>query len=506
MERTYIDEASLEPQGDDVDGSKQAPVPAGHSDSPGQAQDESCAGEDQVKSTPEAALPTVLFVDDEPSILSALRRLFRPQGYRVLVAGSGREGLEILQAESVDLVVSDLRLPEMDGAAFLEQGRLRWPAAGRILLTGYSDIGSTVAAVNRGEIHRYVAKPWEDRDLLLCVRDGVQRRRLEQENRALQQLTEAQNAELKALNTQLESRVKARTQELVQVNAMLETSFASLEETFLLSIDVFSGLMELRQDGMAGYSRQVADLARRMVAHIPDRSSGSVVDRAGLAQDVYVAGLLHEIGKLGFPDALLRKPVSAMTGEEVVRFRRHPLNAEATLLPLGRMQRAARLIRAQHERVDGKGFPDGLAASEIPLGAQILGLSSDYFAAQSGRLAEKRYSASEAQSLIQGGTGARYAREVVEAFQQALRDAPTQQANDRKIHPSELEVGMVLARDLRSPQGTLLLAAGFVFDAHFVRHLREFSRREGVNLALYVQRPIAPGGGAPSARRPAETI
>ncbi|MBV8501292.1 MAG: response regulator, partial [Paucibacter sp.] len=88
--------------------------------------------------------PAILFVDDEPSILSALRRLVRPQGYRVLLAESGRAGLALLESETVDLVVSDMRMPEMDGAAFLEQVRLRWPEAGRILLTGYSDISSTV--------------------------------------------------------------------------------------------------------------------------------------------------------------------------------------------------------------------------------------------------------------------------------------------------------------------------------------------------------------------------
>ena len=438
----------------------------------------------------------VLFVDDEPSILSALRRLFRPEGYRILVAESGRAALELLAAEPVDLVVSDMRMPEMDGAAFLEQVRLRWPDLVRILLTGYSDIGSTIAAINRGEIHRYIAKPWEDRDLLLCVRDALERRSLERENRALQRLSQAQNQELKELNAQLESRVKARTQELEQVNGMLETSFASLEENFLLSIDVFSGLMELRQDGMAGYSRQVADLARRMAKHVVTPTHANSIEHSGLGQDVYVAGLLHEIGKLGFPDELLRKPVSVMTGDEVLRFRRHTLHAESALLPLGRIQRAARFIRSQHERFDGKGFPDGLAGTDIPLGAQLLGLSSDFFAAQSGRLSEKRYSTSEAQSLILGGTGTRYAKAVVEAFQKALQDEPIQEVSDRRILPNELAAGMVLARDLRSPQGTLLLAAGFVFDAHFVRHVREFSSREGVSFELYVKLSSPVAGGA----------
>lgn len=431
-----------------------------------------------------SAPPVVLFVDDEPSILSSLRRLFRPHGYRVLLADSARAGLALLENEAVDLVVSDMRMPEMDGAALLEQVRERWPTVGRILLTGYADIGSTVAAINRGQIHRYVAKPWDDRDLLMCVQDGLERRRLEQENRALLQLTRQQNDELQALNKDLAARVKARTSELEQVNAMLETSFAQLQENFLLSINVFSGLVELRSSGMAGYSRQVADLARRIARRL---DLGPAQE-----QDVYIAGLLHEIGKIGFPDAMLRKPLSAMASDELALYRRHTLNGEAALLPLGQLQRVAHIVRSHHERIDGKGYPDGLSGEEVPLAAQILSLASDYHAAQSGRLSLKRYSAAEAHSLILGGAGTRYESGVVEAFKLAVDDEPTEKPDDRELAAHEVMPGMVLSRDLLSPQGTLLLAAGYVFDARVVRQLREFASREGVKLHLYVK--LAEGG------------
>jgi DNA-binding NtrC family response regulator len=140
----------------------------------------------------------LLFVDDEPNILSSLRRLFRPLGYRILTAESGAAGLEILGKEEVDLVVSDMRMPSMDGAHFLEAVRQRWPGVTRILLTGYSDINSTVNAINRGEIYRYIAKPWDDHDITLIVREALERRRLENENQRLLDLTQSQNEALKA--------------------------------------------------------------------------------------------------------------------------------------------------------------------------------------------------------------------------------------------------------------------------------------------------------------------
>ena len=92
---------------------------------------------------------TVLFVDDEKSILSSLRRLFRTSPYKILTANSGAEGLEIFKEKNIDLVISDMRMPQMDGAEFLAEVANKWPDTIRILLTGYSDLESTIAAVNR---------------------------------------------------------------------------------------------------------------------------------------------------------------------------------------------------------------------------------------------------------------------------------------------------------------------------------------------------------------------
>lgn len=145
---------------------------------------------------PEAASEpqaTILCVDDEANILSSLRRVFRAKGYRMLTAGSGREGLEILESEPVDLVISDMRMPEMDGARFLEYVRDRWPDTIRLLLTGHADIQSILDAINRGEIYRYITKPWDDSDITLVVRHALERKALEQEKKRLEALTRHQN-------------------------------------------------------------------------------------------------------------------------------------------------------------------------------------------------------------------------------------------------------------------------------------------------------------------------
>ena len=158
----------------------------------------------------------LLFVDDEANILSALKRLFRPLGYRIFTAGSGAAGLEILVREQVDLVVSDMRMPEMNGAQFLEKVRQQWPDTVRILLTGYAEIGSTIDAINKGQIFRYISKPWEDSDITLIVKHGLERRDLERRNKGLDELTRKQDEEMKQLNADLEEKVKARAGEVRQ--------------------------------------------------------------------------------------------------------------------------------------------------------------------------------------------------------------------------------------------------------------------------------------------------
>ncbi|MFG6460457.1 HD domain-containing phosphohydrolase [Roseateles sp. DXS20W] len=428
---------------------------------------------------------TLLFVDDEPAILNALRRLFRPLGHRILLAESGEAALQLLAQEKVDLVLSDMRMPGMDGAQLLQAVCQGWPDVARLLLTGYADIGSIVAAVNQGEIQRYIAKPWDDQELLLAVREGLERARLREENRRLQALTQAHNAEL-------ERRVAARTAELSQVNDMLERAFAELRESFLLSVKVFAGLMELREAGQAGHAERVGQLARRLAAELGLSSAQQ--------DDCYAAGLLHEVGKIGLPDALLRKPVSMMRGEELALYRRYPLLGEAALMPLTGLRGAARLVRAHQERIDGLGFPDGLGGADLPVAAQVVGLAAAFEGLQAGRLSERRHDEARARAVIHGTAGTHFAPAVVAAFERLASVAPAPATQELALPASELRPGMVMASDLLSPQGTLLLAAGFVFDAGVIATLRDLVAREGLGTIFRIRDTRA--AAAPTVRTP----
>jgi len=349
----------------------------------------------------EASGFTILCVDDEPNILSALRRLFRPQGYTVRVAGGGAEGLTVIDAERIDLIISDMRMPGMDGAAFLAEACKRQPDAVRLLLTGYADMESTIAAINAGHIARYISKPWNDQDVLLTVREALERRALLREKNRLEALTKAQNEELRSLNAGLEQKVEARTAEL-------RGAHEKLKQNFLTSIRVFSNLIELREGAVCGHSRRVADLARKIAVRLGLKPTE--------VQDVMLAGLLHDVGKIGLPDELLSKPVSHMSGDELGQWRKHPTSGQNALMGLENLRQAAAYIRAHHERWDGQGFPDRLSGLTIPYGARIIAVANDFDGLQIGVLSPRRLKPEEAVTFIQQNRGKRYCPQVVDTF------------------------------------------------------------------------------------------
>lgn len=423
---------------------------------------------------------TLLFIDDEANILSSLKRLFRPHGYQILTAEGGAAGLALLEQEPVDVVICDMRMPGMSGAEVLEQVRLKSPETARILLTGHADISSTIDAINRGEIYRYIAKPWNDEEILLTVRDALERKLLKAEKLRLEALTQRQNEELKDLNASLEEKVLQRTDELRKTMDQLSVAHEKLKKGFFTSIQVFANLMELREGSIAGHSRRVADLSRTLAKKLGLPSAE--------IQDVVVAALLHDIAKIGLSDRLLTKPFASLTSEERTEYIRHPVKGATALMALEQLTSAARLIRAHHERFDGMGYPAGLRGEDIPFGARIIAVANDYDGLQSGRLISQSLSAEAAVKMIIKGRGKHYDPQVVDAFVD-LMGKPEEESYGPEIvlHPAELEPGMVMSRDFVSTDGLLLLARDYVLDEQLIEQLRHFEESEDRVLEIRVR-------------------
>jgi HD-GYP domain-containing protein (c-di-GMP phosphodiesterase class II) len=197
--------------------------------------------------------------------------------------------------------------------------------------------------------------------------------------------------------------------------------------------------------------------------------------------------LLVDIGKIGFSDELLSLSMNQMNGDQLGIFHKHTIRAEQVLMPLEDLQSTAKILRSQHERVDGKGFPDQLSGDQIPIGAQILSVASDYDNLQNGSFLQRRVPVEEAQDLIIRGAGIRYNPKVTNAFKDVLHHTQSEEFDYHEVSVYNLQAGMVLAADLMSKEGTLLLPSNYLLTAGIIEKIKLFNVSHGATLHLKIR-------------------
>ncbi|RME28570.1 MAG: hybrid sensor histidine kinase/response regulator [Deltaproteobacteria bacterium] len=162
----------------------------------------------------------VLLVDDEDRVLSALKRTLARHPFRVFTATCGKDGIEVLEREKIDVVISDYMMPEMDGVEFLTRVKNGWPDVQRVMLTGHADRNAVERAVNESEIFRFLNKPWNNAQLVATIRECVEHKRLIESNRKYEVELSERNRQLEQLNKELERKVEERTRALVHSEKM----------------------------------------------------------------------------------------------------------------------------------------------------------------------------------------------------------------------------------------------------------------------------------------------
>lgn len=440
----------------------------------------------------------ILLVDDEPSITRSIQRLFRKESYKVLTALSGSEGLTMLAGSDtpVSLIISDQRMPGMTGAQFLEKARVLAPDAIRFLLTGYSDVKDILDAVNKGEIHRYLTKPWNDDDLLFQVRSALETFELRVENKRLNELSRQQNEELTELNQDLEKKIQERTLEIRMKSQALAEANVSLERNFVDTIRLLSSLVETLNPRLGSYLNFVAQLAKRM-------GQGLGLDKPEQEQ-IEIAGLLHDIGLLGLPKILLDKNMEDMVEAELKLFKQHPIIGQICLQPVERLDPVGAIVFSHHENYDGSGFPDGLKGEQIPLGARIIRVAADYtgmirkWPKDIGDIRQraKKYLGHPAKHIVTDDPQIlsqeiirqllfrqarhQYDPDVVNKLIQILEE---DQKTNKKLGEKSISIslwflkpGMKLTQELRIRDGRLLLARGSVLNAAMISAIQKLAK------------------------------
>jgi len=429
--------------------------------------------------------PKVLLVDDEEPILNSLRRLLRGQPYEVLLATSGAQALEIMALQPVDLVMSDARMPNMDGATLLAHVRQRYPATMRIMLTGYADPSAIIKAINEGQIHHYISKPWNDDEMLLTLRQALDHQHSERERQRLEQLTRVQNDQLKLLNSTLEKHVAARTAELQQTADMLDLAYEELKHSYVTGTEVFSLLANLRLPSAKQTNRQIIELVRGYCTE-------HGLDEAA-SRDLAMAAALYNIGKLSWSDSMMVTPSDLLRHTDRDRYRGYPKQSESLLMTLDPMKDAARLILHHQERWDGSGFPDRLKGKAIPFGSRLLKLAVDFVELQRGLILERQMNSDEALLYLRQYAGRLYDPDLLEDFIKVcttfLSDITLADPQVKVLTTRELTAGMMLARNLNADNGMLLLNAGKVLNGPLVEKLIAFEAMEGGKYRIFVKVP-----------------
>ena len=334
---------------------------------------------------PSATSRYCLIVDDEPRLRQVLMHLMRSDGFTCVEAGNGEEALAMLQRHPITLMMSDLRMPKVDGLELLRQTRGRWPDVAVVMITAVADVEVAVSCLAIGAMD-YLTKPFHLEEVRARVAQALENRRLVIENRGYQESLQAKVA------------VQARR----------------LEELFLASIQSLAEALEVKDPYTRGHSVRVSHYSAAIA-----REMG--LDDEMLRQ-VELGGHVHDIGKIGVREEVLNKP-GKLTDAEYEHIMSHPVVGWRILAPLLRETPVAlNIVRSHHERFDGHGAPDGLAGAAIPLEARIAAAADSFDAMTSDRpYRPEGMSIDDAVQEIVRCSGTQFDPAVVQAVVRAAR-------------------------------------------------------------------------------------
>lgn len=329
---------------------------------------------------PAAEICRILVVEDDDVLRGVICRFLAKLGYEVRAAGGVPEAVELLERETFELVVTDLRLPTSSGVELMLVVRSHQPDARTILMSGDADLPTLAMAVERG-VDAVLLKPFGLEEL---------RHQVEQ-----------------SLGRVLSGREAARERGLLEAHLRQRDTESRL--WVLRAARALAMAVEVKDAYTAGHAKRVSAYALT----IAQVTGGIDLLRLPLAGD------LHDVGKIGVPDSVLNKP-TRLTPEEIERVEEHPVAGARILEPLIDDPMVIGVVRWHHERWDGRGYPDRLAGKLIPLAARVVAVADTLDAMTSARAYRRALPWDEAVAEIRRCSGSQFDPAVVVAFDEAL--------------------------------------------------------------------------------------
>jgi response regulator RpfG family c-di-GMP phosphodiesterase len=329
--------------------------------------------------------PRILVVDDDDSVRDVISVLLTEEGYACSPAKGADHALELAAESETHLVISDMKMPVHDGLWLLDEFRRQFPETAVIMLTGYGDTETAVECLRRGATD-YLLKPPKVTDLVRAVERALAKRNVELERKKYQR--------------RLERRVREKT-------ADLENALKDIERAYSETLLALVSALDAREHETGDHSQRVV------------RVTVGIAQRMGLTEpilgDIGRGALLHDIGKIGIPDAILLKP-GPLTPSEWVEMRRHPEIGFSIIKNIPFLRTPAEIVLSHQERFDGGGYPRGLKGDEIHVGARIFAVADTIDAITSDRPYRRGAPYKAARDEIQRCSGTQFDPKVVEAL------------------------------------------------------------------------------------------
>ena len=410
----------------------------------------------------------ILIVDDEEIVLVALRETLVRAGYQVSTAKDPLPALEILQTEKFAVIISDQQMPSMTGLDFLTKAKQMQPDASRMLITAVLSLDTVIDAINRGEIYRFIIKPWLREELLVTVQNAVQRYELLCRNSVLQATTLAMNEKLTQLNKQLELQVARVAEQNEQLSRLNE----ALEQNLNRSVELCMQTMQTFYPTLGNQARRAYEVCHSMA---------EVLNMAPEQQQILeMSAWLHDIGLIGVPRHIIRKwqqEPAELDDAERALIEHHPILGQELAAFVHHLEGVGALIRSHHERFDGLGYPDKLSGEKIAWPARLLAVAVAF--------AESRFDQEEAVQSIRLATGTAFDPEAVRVFVRAIPKASVPR-KEKEVLLSELTPGMILARGIYTSNGLLLIPEGQQLSEPYIDKLLNHNRINPINQSLVV--------------------
>ncbi|MEI6395877.1 MAG: HD domain-containing phosphohydrolase [Verrucomicrobiota bacterium] len=410
--------------------------------------------------TPPAELKRILVVDDETIVLVSLRETLRMQGYEVFAVEDPIQALQLIQTTPFSVILSDQQMPLLTGLEFLAQAKEIQPNSVRILITAVLSLTTVIDAINKGEVYRFIVKPWLREELLVTIQNAVQRYELVSYNNALHAQTIAMNERLEAQLTLLDT----QNRQLDQLNQTLHKNLDRSVQLCLKTMETFYPLL--------------GQQARRVFALCQALAEG-----LNLSHDqrhvLEISSRLCDIGLVGVPRELIRNwqqtPDNLSDGERAL-IELHPVLGQQLVAFVEDLEAVGTTIRAHHECYDGSGYPDRLIDEQIPWPARLLAVAVAYAASASDELGLE---------FVKTNSGSAFDPDAVRALMRCLPQASVPRSQ-RAVLLSELQPGMVLAQSIYTVHSILLIPEGQVLTEPHIHLLHNHNRIYPITQSLLV--------------------